>query len=63
MITKEQFRRVIDEIKTLGYDEATAGDFARRIGDMPEVNDKDEVVVRDDAGKVLAVLDLPFWRQ
>jgi hypothetical protein len=57
-MTEEQFRALIKEIQSLGYDEETAGDFAVIVGDTPALDENGLVVVRDGAGKVLARLKL-----
>lgn len=44
-----------DTIRSLGYSQEQADDWSVRIGDTPEV-DRLQVIVRDDAGKVVARL-------
>ena len=46
-----------ETIRSLGYSQEQADDWAVRIGDTPEV-DGLQVIVRDDAGEVVAQLPL-----
>jgi hypothetical protein len=62
MMTQEQFRELIKEIKALGYDEETAGGFAVFIGDTPCLDEQGRVVVIDDDGRELARLNLRDWK-
>jgi len=46
MLTESGFIELTRRIEALGYDEATASNFARRIGDAPE-QDAAGTIVRD----------------
>lgn len=61
MIEKEQFKKLVDEIMTHGFDEKTAAFYAGQIGDTPNFDDHNNIVVTDDAGNVLARLRLNFF--
>jgi len=56
MIDQEGFNQMIDEIMAQGYDLETACKFAAIIGDTPELDRDDNLVVRDKSGNLLATL-------
>jgi hypothetical protein len=47
MLTDSGFAELVRSIEALGYDEATASDFARRIGDTPEHDAAGLTIIRD----------------
>lgn len=57
---QEAFNKLVDEIMTKGYDEATAAKFAAIIGDTPMIDENDNIVVVEN-GQELARLKLDFF--
>jgi hypothetical protein len=57
----ESFYGLIDAIRALGYDEATAGRYAVLIGDTPCKDNDGKIIVQDCDGQVLAQLDLDYF--
>ncbi len=56
-----QFNALVDHLIAQGYDEETAADYVARVGDIPELDDDGNVVVRDDARQIIARLkDYPL---
>lgn len=60
MMTDAEFNKLIDRIIALGFGEEQACALAARIGDTPEIDERGRTVVRDEAGAVLARLELPW---
>ncbi|MCO5051301.1 MAG: hypothetical protein M9920_03260 [Verrucomicrobiae bacterium] len=56
MIEFEQFKELIAEIQSQGYDAATASRYAARIGDRPGYDLQGNIVVRDENDRILARL-------
>jgi hypothetical protein len=61
--SQESFSELVAEIKSLGYDDATAGRWAAFIGDTPIGDDQGRIVVRDEQGKELARLRLKCFEE
>jgi hypothetical protein len=56
-IDDQAFRALMDEIKSQGYDETTASEYASLIGDMPIYDEQGMLLVLDmRSGTVLARL-------
>ncbi len=47
MLTEAGFNELVRSIEALGYDERTASDYARLIGDTPELDAAGLTIVRD----------------
>lgn len=58
-MTEAQFYDLIARIQALGHDEETAAEYARNIGDTPELDSAGLTVVRDGE-TVLARLSLDW---
>lgn len=58
MMSETEFNRLVVQIMDLGFNEETACDYAQRIGDTPENDEAGLVIVRNDAGEVIARLNL-----
>lgn len=56
MIEFEQFKELIAEIQSQGFDEETAAHYAALIGDTPCYDEDGNIVVRDENDRVLARL-------
>jgi len=61
MMSDEALDDLAAEIMSLGYDEATASDYAALIGDLPLTDEAGKIIVRDETGTELARLPLKFF--
>jgi hypothetical protein len=60
MITPEDFDSFVQAIADANkLSIETAGDYAARIGDTPEIDDNGRAIVRDDNGAEIARITLP----
>ena len=56
MMDLEQFKELIAEIMSQGYDRETAGRYAGLIGDTPAIDAEGNVVVMEPDGREIARL-------
>ena len=56
MLDEKAFGELVDEIKSQGFDEDTAVEYAVLIGDTPIMDEHRNVEVRNELGRVLARL-------
>ncbi|MCO5051299.1 MAG: hypothetical protein M9920_03250 [Verrucomicrobiae bacterium] len=61
MIEFEQFKELIAEIQSQGYDEETASRFAALIGDLPCYDEDGNMVVRDGDRILARLRPLKFY--
>lgn len=62
MITGQDLRALAREIAARHeIDQETAWRYANLIGDTPETDDDENIIIRDENSEIIATLAIPFW--